>query len=575
MVTLQAGVTSTNTEIRLGLEAIHDIDINATQIAAATTSGIQIFDLTTLEQTHTLDIPHTGTDRVAWLDNGVLSGSYDGHLRLWSLDEIIWEHQLPAAVVSIATTDEYIAVSDESPALTIWDASTLQIIDQVTPRQTTPSLAWSPDGTTLAGGIHNFITRWSVDDGGATLIDDFNYAAFDIAELMWAPNGESMIVLGAQNFSGYAERWDIATGERIDLVSRGRQIWSAALSPDASQLVVGTQGGISIVPSANEDLYTSQRLSGLPGTYFDVFWLDDSRILGASDAGLTLWNPQPSEIVQQFALNEQLSVPIDLLQWSPDGERLAFVREQTIEIWDVPSLNRLHHFASHNDETVFSLAWSPDGERLASSGADERVRIWDIETGEELAALQFDTDRVRKMIWSGEWLVMQTGDSTLRVWNGIDLVARFELDLPSRLLDMAFTTDGQGLYAITNNQVTIYDTTSWQISEVLACDNLLNVTWTGNEPAELLRDPSQSSCDLPIIQVGSLFFDYVENDYARGHLALAMGNENTVVVWDGAAVIGTYFYRAPTSVEWSPDGCQLAISGYANFVRIITAGQCS
>ena len=37
---------------------------------------------------------------------------------------------------------------------------------------------------------------------------------------------------------------------------------------------------------------------------------------------------------------------------------------------------------------VFDLSFSPDGRRLASSGADGRALLWDVETGQELASFE-------------------------------------------------------------------------------------------------------------------------------------------------------------------------------------------
>jgi WD40 repeat protein len=111
---------------------------------------------------------------------------------------------------------------------------------------------------------------------------------------------------------------------------------------------------------------------------------------------------------------------------SPDGKRIVSGSgDKTLKIWDLESGAELATIKGHTKE-VKACAISPDGRRIISGSADMTLKVWDVETGAELALLEGHTDDVfscaispdGKRIISGSW------DNTLKVWdldNGTEL----------------------------------------------------------------------------------------------------------------------------------------------------------
>lgn len=70
------------------------------------------------------------------------------------------------------------------------------------------------------------------------------------------------------------------------------------------------------------------------------------------------------------------------------------------------------------DETVTAVCFSPDGSTLVSGGCDNTIRLWDVETGLELQAIEGLEDEVRFLgfLHGGRKMISASYDS-IRVWD--------------------------------------------------------------------------------------------------------------------------------------------------------------
>jgi WD40 repeat protein len=232
---------------------------------------------------------------------------------------------------------------------------------------------------------------------------------------------------------------------------------------------------------------------------------------------------------------------VSTVQWSPDGAVVASGGDMTVRLWDVDSGQQITTLAEHT-ELVHGLARSPDGKMLASGSYDRTVRLWDVASQEETATLPHP-DSVADLAWSpdGKTLAVACGDQVhlwevatgeqVAVWNGhTDVV-----------IDVAFRPDGTMLASGSRDKtVRLWDTQSGRSVAVLSGHEMwvMDVAWSpdGTKLASASKDGSVRLWDAEKAQ----------------EMAVLSGSED----------------EEPLSVAWSPDGNMLASGSSYNRIRL-------
>src|SRR5262249_38284631 len=149
-----------------------------------------------------------------------------------------------------------------------------------------------------------------------------------------------------------------------------------------------------------------------------------------------VWNAETGKVLHSFKVKPEVEpgewASAGDVAFSPDGKRLVvqvtagsraapagLLIDDTgasVQVWDLgtgkdtPPVKALKG-------SVGRIVFSPDGKRLATAGGDKVVRVWDIETGKELAAL-LCPDPVDTVAFSpdGKSLVGGSKDGSVRIW---------------------------------------------------------------------------------------------------------------------------------------------------------------
>jgi WD40 repeat protein/serine/threonine protein kinase len=265
---------------------------------------------------------------------GLVSGSFDKTLKLWSLkgesQKVFLGHT--DAVRSVATSaDGRTMVSGSSDkTIKVWDMQAGNLLQTLVGHSGPVwSVAISPDGQTLASG----------------------------------------------SYDGTIKIWNLQTGQLLrTLPEHYDSVWSVTISPDGQTLASGSYDGrIKIWNLQTGALLRS--LTGHTEAVRSVAISQDRKTLASAswDKTVKIWDLQTGALLQTLSGHSDRVVSV---AFDPTGQTVASGSlDHTIKIWSLKSGQSLRTLTGHSD-WVISVAFTPDGKALVSGSKDKTVRIW-------------------------------------------------------------------------------------------------------------------------------------------------------------------------------------------------------
>jgi len=105
--------------------------------------------------------------------------------------------------------------------------------------------------------------------------------------------------------------------------------------------------------------------------------------------------------------------------FSPDGKRVVTASDDsTARIWDADSGKQIALLKGHTNP-VLSASFSADGKHVVTASGDRTARIWDADSGNEIAQLKSHTNSALSVVFSpdGKRVVTASDDNTARIWD--------------------------------------------------------------------------------------------------------------------------------------------------------------
>ena len=486
--------------------------------------------------------------------------------------------------VAFSPDGNTIASGSSDNTIRLWNANTGATLKILTGyRYDVNSVAFSPDGNTIASGNSDDIIRlWDVNTGDE-LMSPLTGHSGGVNSVAFNPDGQT-IASGSNDDT--IRLWDVNTGDQLQkYTGHSGPVYSVAFSPDGNTIVSGGYDNTIRLWDVNTGINLHTLMGHRRNVYTVAFSPDGQTIAsGSGDNTIRLWDVNTGdELMSPLTVHRR---NVYTVAFSPDGKTIASGSDDnTIRLWDAKTGELLNIIDRHGD-AVRTVAFSPDGNTIASGSRDKTIGIWDVNTNELLQSLAGHSDSISDVSFSpdGNTIRSHGSDRTLRLWDAhtgghLKILMLLRKNVHSvafspdgktiasggedNLIYLRDTNTGEPLHALTGHGGDVYDVAFSPDGETLvsASGDATLRLWDVTTGDHLNTFTGHAGW------VGSVVFNPVRKVFASG------GEDRTIRLWDvntgdGLMAPLTGHTDVIRSIAFSPDGKMLASGSDDRTIRL-------
>lgn len=439
--------------------------------------------------------------------------------------------------------------------------------------------AYSPDGrSALTGGREGKARLWDVATGEE--LQFFQGEAW-ITHVAVSSDNRNVLTVSILDEKTAVQLWDKASGKELGRISppAGNLLFGLD-SADGSTITTANwvetdeqgnklpAGGGAKIQMWNVVTGKELRHFLVPGAgavgMLTIMSPDGRKLFSGDGNGPAVWDVETGKLLLRLGNYDGV---VSAAAFSADGRKVAWgTIPGVVRLWDLETGEQMQRFAEDDPlkfiGSVQSVSISPDGRRVLAASNDDDARLWDVETGKQLTLFQASDDRINAAVNcaalspDGSQVLTAAADRTARLWDvesGKEL--RRLIGEAVQVAALAFVDGGRGIVAVSETgMVWLWDAETGQARLRPM------VSSKGDLPAAAASAPGSAASLLPVSTgAGSYLWPVVLSpDGRRVFLAGFHGEQG---VWDVETGKEIQSFPPPNpafaTVDFSPDGSKL------------------
>ena len=294
------------------------------------------------------------------------------------------------------------------------------------------AVAVSPDGKFVAASRGNQIHLYDGKKGDflKTLVDPLlktpdgkvaKAAHISLVESMaFSPDGKTLASGSFQELT----LWDAEKGEpKKRLTGFADRVVAIAYSPDGKLLATGggapAEDGELKIFEADSGKQLTDIKNGHSDTVFAVAFSPDGKLLasGAADKFVKVFEVPGGKLVKSFEGHTHHVMGVG---WTPDGKKLASCgADNFVKVWDYEKGEKIRDMQGHQKQ-VTQLVFVGKTQQFLTVSGDSSVRMWNADNGGNVRQYPGATDFLYSVSASTDGTVVAAGgeDGVVRIYNG-------------------------------------------------------------------------------------------------------------------------------------------------------------
>jgi WD40 repeat protein len=356
-------------------------------------SVIRFWDAVTAREVRTIRQDQAAATSAVFAPDGkaLLAAHLDGAVRAWDVASGKELRRITLAsrsvdALALSTAGNVLAVmanSKRGQTVHLWkwqsDAPPRPLL---TLDRNTLSLAFSPDGTTLATASYSpaRVLLWDAStlrlQREVPLADSASYPR----AIAFSPDGK---LFAATDERRGVTLWDARTWARLpSLPVPGDRALALAFAPDGRRLAAGTESGVRVWDLATGKAIAEHAEAHRNSVTQVVFSPEPGVVVTAAhDNTVRCWDAATGRQRRVFQVGPWSSFAL-----SPDAKRLVTASlDDTVRVWDAAGGRQLFKLYGHGTTgSRLRVHFLPGGDRFASFGYDWYLRVWRTASGKAL-----------------------------------------------------------------------------------------------------------------------------------------------------------------------------------------------